>query len=148
MRRCDAILFDGMRTEKSLHEARLALSHSQHRLEHRRNSFRVDARAQRVRYCLRVCFRLGFAAVARQPRGAAEIDRDLCGVTVAEARQAAEERDADPCSAAALQLLHRVSPHDVADLVTEYARELVHPIGVLDQAAIHIYETAGKRERV
>jgi hypothetical protein len=45
-------------------------------------------------------------------------------------------------------LLHRVSLHDVADLVAQRASELVQTIRALDEPAIDVDVTAGKCERV
>jgi len=61
----------------------------------RRNSLGADAGAHRVRYGVRVRLGLGFAAVMREPGGAADVDRDAGGLTIAEAGDGAEKRDAD-----------------------------------------------------
>ena len=41
-----------------------------------------------------------------------------------------------------------MAAHDVADLVSKRAGELVEPFGLLDEAAVDVNETAGQRERV
>src|SRR5258706_5785440 len=116
--------------------------------EHSHHSDRADSRAHRVLEAFLIRLGLVLPAESREYRAAQDIDRRAGSLVVANASENARQGHADVRALRFLHLLHRVPPHHVPDLVTQYAGELVHLIGPLDEAAIHVDEAPGNRKRV
>jgi hypothetical protein len=116
--------------------------------EHRHHSNWADSRAHRVLEAFLIRFSLVLPAESREYRAAEDIDRGSGSLVVANAGENARQGYADVRALRFLHLLHRVPPHDVSDLVAEDAGELVHLVGALDEAAIHVHEAPRNRERV
>ena len=60
----------------------------------------------------------------------------------------ARHHDADVGALHLLHLLHRVPQHDVANLVRQDGRELVHHVRPLGHAPVHVDVAAREREGV
>ncbi len=116
-------------------------------LEHRRHPARIDPRPHHVDHPDGVGLVLRIAAELGEHRALAGVDPDARGLR-ARAREDAREPRADLRDLPLLLQLHRVPLRDVADLVTDHARELIQAVRALDEPAVHEHVPARQREGV
>lgn len=88
------------------------------------------------------------SAVAREQRAAADLNRRLRQSALTDARERADNGDADICLLRILHLLDRVPLNHVTDLVPECSGQLVERVGALDQSAIHVDVSARQRKGI
>lgn len=144
----DSIFLERVGNEPGFHSGRSGFSLVQQFLEHRDHTCRTDAGANDVVESFDVRFSLILPAEAREQCCAPDVNSGLSSLVVADAGEDAGERDPDVGLLLLLNLLHRMAANDVSDFVAEYACELVHLVGSLNESAIHVDESAGKRECV
>ena len=117
-------------------------------LKESEHAVRADAGVHHVMKASFVRLHFVCAAELREDRRPANVDcRGRC-LVAADVGQRARERDTDVRALHLLHLLHGVTAHDMLDLVAHHSRQLVHAIGALENAAVHIDDSARQREGV
>ena len=137
-----------MRCEPAFDCARARLALGDQLLEHRHDPLRIDARANGVRHRFLICLELILSGESSEYRASGDIDTGLRNLAVADVGENTGERHSDIRALCLFHLLYAVPANDVANLVAQDARKLVHLRGALDETAIDVDVTAGHGEGV
>src|SRR5947209_8108346 len=148
LHRVDAFLLERVGQEPRFHCAWAALTLVEKLLKHRHHPCGAYAGPDGVfdAFDISCCFVL--PTEARKHSAACDVDCGAGSLTAAYAGKHARQRHSDVGALLLLHLLHRMATHDVADFVTKHASQLVHLIGALDQATIHVHEATRNGESV